>query len=132
MDSAETSLWVVIGVAFVIGYTVVGFVVNKLKARISATTPGQAPRRDMTTALLSEEQRHARVLGLSGTITAADVERAYRGLAAKYQAGATGPAGKPGSAAEIREILAACEFFRRKFNIGTSAPSSSGSDSAGD
>src|SRR5882724_5423115 len=116
MNRVEWFLLAVVAVAFVAGYSVVNFIVKKMKSQNQTTEPPdgksegpsegtgrtnasqesnrdnhhhqreqeQARRPGETSESQTEEQRHARVLGLSGKITPADVKRAYHELLAKY------------------------------------------------
>jgi DNA-directed RNA polymerase subunit RPC12/RpoP len=72
-------------------------------------------------AALGEDQKHAKALGLRGRVKTSDVKRAYRELLAKYHPDKVSHLGdefKQIAEQKTREVLAAYEYFRRKYNIG--------------
>jgi len=68
----------------------------------------------------SEEYRHELVLGLKGKVNSSDVKKAYRDLLAKYHPDKVNHLGdefKHIADKKTREIIAAYEYFRKKYNI---------------
>jgi len=67
-----------------------------------------------------EDQKHAKVLGLRGRVKASDVKRSYREMLAKYNPDKVSHLGdefKQIAERKTQEILAAYEYFRRKYDI---------------
>lgn len=157
--------WLLIGVvivAFVAGYSIVSFLVKKLRSKSpndTTTRQGasqsksntktkqpsandtyseerdtrarqedqyqrwkedEAKLRNETRDSQNEDQRHARVLGLRGRVTPSDVKGAYRELITKYHPDKVihlGDEFKQIAEQRTREIIAAYEYFRTKYNI---------------
>jgi hypothetical protein len=159
MNNGELFLLAVVVVAFIAGYSIVSFVVKRMKSEKRTTDPtgGQSHQKDSASdgsaddtgssetqgeesrqsqsrqweeeqkrrrserwESQSETQKHARVLGLKGKITPADVKRAYRESLAKYHPDKVNHLGDEFQCIadeRTREIIAAYEFFREKYDI---------------
>lgn len=162
MNNSDWFLIAVIAVAFIAGYSIVSFIIKKMKPPQHTAAPdegragqskreeakpegktegsarsnanhgrdGQDPherweqeqerRRNETRESISEEQRYARVLGLSAKITETDVKRAYRELLVKYHPDKVNHLGdefKKIAEVKTREILEAYDYFRKKYDI---------------
>jgi len=111
-EYSNVTLWIVITVAFIAGYAIVSFCIKKFS---NATE--QIPE---NSRILSEEEKHAQVLGFQGPVTVYDVKRAYHKLLSKYHPDKVNHLGdefKQIAEQKTREIVAAYEYFRRKYNI---------------
>ncbi len=127
MNNADWFLIAVVAVAFIAGYSIVSFIVKKIKSQHQTATTGdgqggqsQDEAKSDAWESQSEEERYARVLGLSTMITATDVKRAYRELLAKYHPDKVNHLGnefKRIAEVKTREILEAYDYFREKYHI---------------
>ena len=115
-------------VACIAGYSIVSFIVKKINSQKKTTATGerktdQSQRQEAKSdswESQSEEERYARVLGLSTMFTATDVKRVYRELLAKYHPDKVNHLGAEfKSIAEVRtrEIVEAYDYFRKKHDI---------------
>lgn len=106
-------VWIVVIVAFIVGYVLVSFFIRKIKTEQSnnrtnnhrttySETNGakstdsnedyfrtwqeaeEEKRKEESWNSLSEEQQYANVLGFKGPVIPSDVKKAYRELLAKY------------------------------------------------
>ena len=92
MNNGDWFLFAVITVAFIAGYSIVSFIVKKIYSQKQTTATGegktgqsqQQEANSESWESQSEEEKYARVLGLSTIFTATDVKRAYRERLAKY------------------------------------------------
>jgi DnaJ like chaperone protein len=127
MNSDDWFLTSVVAVGLIAGYSIVSFVATKLKSQ-QQTGPGegqagqsqQEEAKSEACESQSEEEKYARVLGLSTMVTAADVRRAYRELLTKYHPDKVKHLGAEfTSIAEVktRKILEAYDYFRKKYDI---------------
>ena len=127
MNNDDWFLTSVVAAAFIAGYSIVSFIATKVKSQ-QQTGPGegragqsqQEEAKSEAWESQSEEEKYARVLGLSTMVTAADVRRAYRELLAKYHPDKVKHLGAEfTSIAEVRtlEILRAYDYFRKKYDI---------------
>lgn len=159
MRNTDWFLFVVVVVAFIAGYSVVSFLVKKMKSQTQKTGPNQnhtrvegkgqpgsvheeqesgtddrhssenqyqqwqkeqARQSADTWESGAEERQHATVLGLRGKVTPSDVKRAYRELLAKYHPDKVDHLGSEFqriAEQRTRDIIAAYEFFRIKYDI---------------
>lgn len=128
MNNGDWFLIAVVAVAFIAGYSIVSFIVKKIKSQQQTATPGegqagqsqQEEAKSEAWESRSEEETCARVLGLSTMVTAADVKRAYRELLAKYHPDKVNHLGaefKSIAEARTREIREAYDYFQKKHSI---------------
>lgn len=128
MNNGDWFLIAVVTVAFIAGYSIVSFIVKKINSQKKTTATGerktdQSQRQEAKSdswESQSEEERYARVLGLSTMFTATDVKRVYRELLAKYHPDKVNHLGAEfKSIAEVRtrEIVEAYDYFRKKHDI---------------
>lgn len=128
MNNGDWFLIAVVAVAFIAGYSIVSFIVKKIKSQQQTATAGegQAGQSQQEEAKYekwesqSEEEKYARDLGLSTMVTAADVKRAYRELLVKYHPDKVNDLGAEfKSIAEVRtrKILEAYDYFQKKYDI---------------
>ena len=128
MNNGDWFLIAVVTVAFIAGYSIVNFIVKKINSQKKTTATGerktdQSQRQEAKSdswESQSEEERYARVLGLSTMFTATDVKRVYRELLAKYHPDKVNHLGAEfKSIAEVRtrEIVEAYDYFRKKHDI---------------
>ena len=156
MSNSDVFLVVVVAVAFIAGYSIVSFVVKRLKgdgkkSDISGQSCSgnsepkgstndswraetneekvrhaqyrqqeQARRTNETWEAQNEDQKYAKALGISGRVAPEDIKRAYRELLAKYHPDKVCHLGEEfrGIAENrTREIIAAYEFLRKKYDI---------------
>lgn len=128
MNNGDWFLIAVVTVAFIAGYSIVSFIVKKINSQKKTTATGerktdqsqQQEAKSDSWESQSEEERYARVLGLSTMFTATDVKRVYRELLAKYRPDKVNHLGAEfKSIAEVRtrEIVEAYDYFRKKHDI---------------
>ena len=128
MNNGDWFLIAVVTVAFIAGYSIVSFIVKKINSQKKTTATGerktdqsqQQEAKSDSWESQSEEERYARVLGLSTMFTATDVKRVYRELLAKYHPDKVNHLGAEfKSIAEVRtrEIVEAYDYFRKKHDI---------------
>jgi hypothetical protein len=137
-DLDMTSIVVVLG-AFGLGYWLVSAVITKIKGKqpesadpdLRQDFPPRGgfvpppPRRDegsfRAASIYHEEQpdlQHARVLGLTGQVTAEDVRKAYHALLLQYHPDRVehlGPELKEVAHRKTQQIVESYEYFRRKY-----------------
>lgn len=128
MINGDWFLIAVIIVAFIAGYSAVSFIVKKIYTEKQTTTTdkkknGRSQHQEANSESWesqSEEDKYARVLGLSTIFTATEVKRAYRELLFKYHPDKVNHLGtefKSIAEEKTREIVKAYDYFRKKLNI---------------
>jgi len=138
-------LIIVVAVAFITGYLIVGFIINKVKLKQHPDTFGEGqasqsqqgtPESEDTTdgrthsdesrqyggtwESQREEQKYGRILELKGKITGVDVRKSYCTLLAKYHPDKVDHLGdefRRIAEVKTREIIEAYEYFRKKYDI---------------
>jgi len=81
---------------------------------------GRPDQTDKNNSLHLEEIRHGTVLGLKGEVTPAKIKQAYRELLTKYhpdKVGHLGPEFHTLAEQRTKEIIAAYEYFRKKYDL---------------
>jgi len=143
-DAEASAVLVFTILAAVAGYSMVAFVVRKVresplrtKARSSDSSEHyqtgaeqeeqfrnrndeRAGHEEAPRGTLSEEQDYARVLGLKGQVTRSDVKKAYRQLLAKYHPDKVDHLGeefKDIAEEKTKAIVEAYAYFRKKYGI---------------
>jgi len=126
---------VFIAIAFVIGYVLVAWLIDRFRGATSTTADSTAGPRTADTGSRSSapgvpgysppsyedpETRYARVLGLPQPFTTNEIRQRYRTLVASYhpdQVARLGPELQQMAAQKTREILEAYEYFRVKYRL---------------
>jgi DnaJ like chaperone protein len=132
-DASDITFWAVIVGAFFVGYWVVSALMNKIKGPPPATDDpplrqdvplrGTGEPRWGAASIYHEEpleQQHARVLGLQGRFTPEEIKQAYRDQLLQYHPDRVehlGPELKAVAHRKTQEIVAAYEYFRRKYRF---------------
>lgn len=127
MNNGDWFLIAVVIIAFIAGYSIISFIVKKINAQKNTATGEQKTYQYQQGEVKSdswesqnEEEKYARVLGLSTVFTAADVKLAYRKLLAKYHPDKVSHLGAEfKSIAEVRtrEIVEAYDYFSKKNDL---------------
>lgn len=128
MNNGDWFLIAVVAVAFIAGYSIVSFIIKKIKSRQQTATPGeeqagqsqQKEAKSEAWKSQNEEEKYARVLGLGTMVTVTGVKRAYRELLAKYHPDKVNHLGaefKSIAEAKTKEVLEAYDYFRKKYDI---------------
>jgi hypothetical protein len=143
VGNSSWGLIIVVVGAFAIGYWLVGLIIKKVSQNNASGTPDQswwrkyeqnsAPRRNSPFGNVekdrsiggewmesSEEQKYARVLGLTGTITVPEIRRGFHVMVSKYHPDKVSHLGAEFQViaeAKTREIVEAYDYFRKKYHF---------------
>ena len=128
MNNADWVLIAVVIIAFIAGYSIVGFIIKKMKTKEqnSGTSDGQYHKtqqeqsKSATWDYVNEEEKYRNVLGLKSVFTVQDVKQAYHKLLSKYHPDKVNHLGdefKRIAQLKTREIIEAYKYFEKKYNI---------------
>lgn len=128
MNNTDWVLIAVVIIAFIVGYSMVGFVIKKMKTKeqTGSTSDGQSYKtqqeksKSATWESVNEEEKYRNVLGLKSVFTVQDVKQAYHKLLSKYHPDKVNHLGdefKRIAQVRTREINEAYEYFKKKYNI---------------